>query len=80
MKYSIVVAATASEAAPLQYLAPFTGCTVSLIPPFHVQKFVAFLPQRKEGTFGTIKRHNIVQKQHSSTERRYFVDSLWSHL
>ncbi|KAJ4417659.1 Alpha subunit of the F1 sector of mitochondrial F1F0 ATP synthase [Gnomoniopsis sp. IMI 355080] len=25
MKYSIVVAATASEAAPLQYLAPFTG-------------------------------------------------------
>lgn len=25
MKYSIVVAATASEAAPLQYIAPFTG-------------------------------------------------------
>lgn len=25
LKYSIVVAATASEAAPLQYLAPFTG-------------------------------------------------------
>ncbi|PHH86358.1 hypothetical protein CDD83_10365 [Cordyceps sp. RAO-2017] len=28
MKYSVVVAATASEAAPLQYLAPFTGATV----------------------------------------------------
>ncbi|MGC6512354.1 MAG: F0F1 ATP synthase subunit alpha [Parvibaculales bacterium] len=28
LKYSIVVAATASEAAPLQYLAPFTGCTM----------------------------------------------------
>lgn len=28
MKYSIVVAATASEAAPLQYLAPFTGCSM----------------------------------------------------
>ncbi|KAM4059644.1 ATP synthase alpha/beta family, nucleotide-binding domain-containing protein [Hirsutella rhossiliensis] len=28
MKYSIVVAATASEAAPLQYLAPFTGASV----------------------------------------------------
>ena len=28
MKYSIVVAATASEAAPLQYLAPFTGCAL----------------------------------------------------
>lgn len=31
MKYSIIVAATASEAAPLQYLAPFTGMTF----PFH---------------------------------------------
>jgi len=29
MKYSIVVAATASEAAPLQYIAPFTGCSIS---------------------------------------------------
>ncbi len=29
MKDSIVVAATASEAAPLQFLAPFTGCTMA---------------------------------------------------
>ncbi|KAL4766980.1 P-loop containing nucleoside triphosphate hydrolase protein [Aspergillus nidulans var. acristatus] len=29
MKYSIVVAATASEAAPLQYLAPFAGCAMA---------------------------------------------------
>lgn len=28
MKYTIVVAATASEAAPLQYLAPYSGCAV----------------------------------------------------
>ena len=28
MSYSIVVAATASEAAPLQYIAPFTGCAM----------------------------------------------------
>nr|UJH94465.1 Atp1 [Starmerella bombicola] len=28
LKYTIIVAATASEAAPLQYLAPFTGCTM----------------------------------------------------
>jgi len=28
MKYSIIVAATASEAAPLQYIAPFTGCSI----------------------------------------------------
>ena len=31
MKYSIVVAATASEAAPLQYIAPFTGTGKSFI-------------------------------------------------
>ncbi|KEY71075.1 hypothetical protein S7711_00898 [Stachybotrys chartarum IBT 7711] len=29
MKYSIVVAATASEAAPLQYIAPFTGAAIA---------------------------------------------------
>ena len=28
MKYSIIVAATASEAAPLQYIAPFTGTSM----------------------------------------------------
>ena len=31
MKYSIVVAATASEAAPLQYIAPFTGMSLILV-------------------------------------------------
>ncbi len=29
MQYSIVVAATASEAAPLQFLAPYTGCAMA---------------------------------------------------
>ncbi|KAK6441125.1 Alpha subunit of the F1 sector of mitochondrial F1F0 ATP synthase [Oleoguttula sp. CCFEE 5521] len=28
MKYTCIVAATASEAAPLQYIAPFTGCSI----------------------------------------------------
>ncbi|KAI4142321.1 MAG: hypothetical protein LQ340_007380 [Diploschistes diacapsis] len=28
MKYSVIVAATASEAAPLQFIAPFTGCSI----------------------------------------------------
>jgi F-type H+-transporting ATPase subunit alpha len=28
LKYSIIVAATASNAAPLQFLAPYTGCTM----------------------------------------------------
>ena len=35
MKYSIIVAATASEAAPLQYIAPFTG------PSFFILVFVS---------------------------------------
>ena len=28
MKYTIVIAATASDAAPLYFLAPYSGCTV----------------------------------------------------
>jgi F-type H+-transporting ATPase subunit alpha len=28
MEYSIVVAATASDPAPLQFLAPYTGCAM----------------------------------------------------
>ena len=28
MKYTIIVAATASEAAPLQFLAPYSGCAI----------------------------------------------------
>ncbi|RYX98298.1 MAG: F0F1 ATP synthase subunit alpha [Bradyrhizobiaceae bacterium] len=28
MEYSVVVAATASDPAPMQYIAPFTGCTI----------------------------------------------------
>ena len=28
LKYTIVVAATASEAAPLQFLAPYSACTI----------------------------------------------------
>jgi F-type H+-transporting ATPase subunit alpha len=28
MEYSVVVAATASDAAPMQFLAPYTGCTI----------------------------------------------------
>lgn len=28
LRYSIIVAATASEAAPLQFLAPYSGCAI----------------------------------------------------
>ena len=36
MKYCVVVAATASEAAPLQYIAPFAGVSYSV--PFHLPR------------------------------------------
>jgi len=29
LKYTIIVAATASEAAPLQFLAPYSGCAIA---------------------------------------------------
>jgi F0F1-type ATP synthase alpha subunit len=28
LKYTIVIAATASDAAPLQFLAPYSGCAI----------------------------------------------------
>lgn len=28
LKYTIIIAATASEAAPLQFLAPYSGCAI----------------------------------------------------
>lgn len=28
LKYTVIVAATASDAAPLQFLAPYTGCAI----------------------------------------------------
>ncbi len=42
MKYTIVVAATASEAAPLQYIAPFTG--MSFLAPSFKSLLCSFSP------------------------------------
>ena len=43
MKYTIVVAATASDAAPLQFLAPYSGCAMgnsfSHVHLFHLNSF-----------------------------------------
>lgn len=49
MKYSIIVAATASEAAPLQYLAPFTGVSPPRAFPNCVKKSFPRLPQKFSG-------------------------------
>ena len=35
MKYTVIVAANASDPAPLQYFAPFTGCSYRRIYPRH---------------------------------------------
>lgn len=48
MKYSIVVAATASEAAPLQYIAPFTGVRQSR--PVYSHLRASWEPSEKEST------------------------------
>lgn len=47
LKYSIVVAATASEAAPLQYIAPFTGKFISFFPLYF--DFIALFAKRHLG-------------------------------
>lgn len=49
MKYSIVVAATASEAAPLQYLAPFTGARL-VIRGFYYLFIACLIPLLSHAT------------------------------
>lgn len=60
MKYTVVVSATASDAAPLQYLAPYSGCAMgeffrdngkhALIIYDDLSKQVTFI-QRKDEIF-----------------------------
>ena len=50
MKYSIIVAATASEAAPLQYLAPFSGCAMG----------EWFRDNGKHGKYASVSRQDFV--------------------
>ena len=52
LKYSIVVAATASEAAPLQYLAPFTGVSGNS----HIPTDYSFLPFRISASRDSMSR------------------------
>ena len=44
MEYSIVVAATASDPAPMQFLAPYTGCALSGFWFRMVSSAIAVLP------------------------------------
>jgi len=42
LKYTIIVAATASEAAPLQFLAPYSGCAIGEVSKNHPLNFEFF--------------------------------------
>ncbi len=62
MKYSIVVAATASDMAPLQYLAPFAGCAIGEY----------FMPQGKDVLiiYDDLSKHAIAYRSMSLLLRR----------
>lgn len=62
LKYTVIVAATASDAAPLQYLAPFTGCSIG----------EWFRDNGKHGlvVFDDLSKHAVAYRQMSLLLRR----------
>jgi F-type H+-transporting ATPase subunit alpha len=40
MKYTIIVSATASDAAPLQFLAPYSGCAMGEV--INIERLITF--------------------------------------
>ncbi len=62
LKYSIVVAATASEPAPLQFLAPYTGCTMGEFFRDNAMHAVIF--------YDDLSKHAVAYRQMSLLLRR----------
>jgi len=62
MKYSIVVASTASEPAPLQFLAPYTGCTMGEFFRDNAMHAVIF--------YDDLSKHAVAYRQMSLLLRR----------
>lgn len=62
MEYTIVVAATASEAAPLQYIAPYAGCTIGEY----------FMNQGKDAliVYDDLSKHAVAYREMSLLIRR----------
>ena len=62
MEYTIVVAATASEAAPLQYIAPYAGCTIGEY----------FMNQGKDAliVYDDLSKHAVADREMSLLIRR----------
>ncbi|KAK3065894.1 hypothetical protein LTS18_002263 [Coniosporium uncinatum] len=89
MKYSIVVAATASEAAPLQYISCFTAtsmgsrsCLARDIDAFRLKKgtqaasWVARNPEKVKAADARCKKKAVVERKHYCTTcERAFADS-----
>ena len=55
LEYTIIVAATASEPAPLQFLAPYTGCTMGEPKPYAFLKIIIQI---------ILKKHSLQSKRH----------------
>ena len=62
MEYTIVVAATASESAPLQFLAPYTGCTIG--------EFFRDSSQHALCIYDDLSKHAVAYRQLSLLLRR----------
>ena len=62
LKYSIIVASTASEPAPLQYLAPYTGCTMGEFFRDNAMHAVIF--------YDDLSKHAVAYRQMSLLLRR----------
>ena len=62
LKYSIIVAATASEPAPLQFLAPYTGCTMGEFFRDNAMHAVIF--------YDDLSKHAVAYRQMSLLLRR----------
>ena len=65
MKYCIIVAATASEAAPLQYIAPFAGCAMGEY--FRYETRVDVNPLRQLLTYALLFVETMASTLSSST-------------
>lgn len=80
MKYTIIVAATASEAAPLQYLAPFSGCAMGEwfrdngkhgnVNPVIVKAFDAYAPFPALIVYDDLSKQAVAYRQMSLLLRR----------
>ncbi|KAF5017863.1 hypothetical protein F66182_10178 [Fusarium sp. NRRL 66182] len=76
MKYSIVVAATASEAAPLQYLAPFTGASIVHGHGYSTARRFYSTQQALANILGLLSMKNLFHMVFYAVKRNH-ADAAW---